>query len=355
LESGNLPTIEDLSDLVDRLDGVPTEIHSDPELSEYWLVTWQRSAKRQFEEAWRNGVNETREAVRLTSKKRSNFDAILQDLGLYEPQRRGSGLLTAIAAVVLGWCEPDPRSALALAAKAIGSDTDTIGTMAGALFGAVTEIDPPVEVLDADLISREALRMAELATGDPKRGHQYPDLLTWSPPKTQADALVQTEDRKLHVLGLGPVVEVLGPPQPATQGSFFWQWVRLDIGQTLYIKARQDLPVIHLENVARRETVRRGISARSSQVNSVGAAPSLFDSGDSLANPQIHGSLHEVESDAQTESTSRPLDLSRVFEFLEEQDFDDRSLAYALKQVARRGSTEQVAAFLAALLDRLRQ
>ena len=75
-----------------------------------------------------------------------------------------------------------------IAANELGTDTDTIATMAGAILGAATEADPPVEVLDADLFRSEADRLAEIAGGGKPPNHAYPDLLHWSAPMIRADA-----------------------------------------------------------------------------------------------------------------------------------------------------------------------
>ena len=76
--------------------------------------------------------------------------------------------------------------AMRIAANELGTDTDTIATMAGAILGAATEADPPVEVLDADLFRSEADRLAEIADGGKPPNHAYPDLLHWSAPMIRA-------------------------------------------------------------------------------------------------------------------------------------------------------------------------
>ena len=98
-------------------------------------------------------------------------------------------MLTAIAAVALTWCESSPEKALIVAANELGTDTDTIATMAGAILGPLTDADPPVDVLDTELFRSEAQRMSDIAAGLNVSGHAYPDLLHWSPPRTRADSL----------------------------------------------------------------------------------------------------------------------------------------------------------------------
>jgi hypothetical protein len=53
--------------------------------------------------------------------------------------------------------------AVGIAANAVGSDTGTIATMAGAIGGAVTSQPPTVQIQDFDLIRSETTRLVLLA------------------------------------------------------------------------------------------------------------------------------------------------------------------------------------------------
>lgn len=244
--TGSVPSGEMLIDLIGKASVVPSLVRADPELSDLWLGNWERASRRSFDQAWEKALVDGREAAMAAEGAVSEggpegYGVLVKELGLLDPARRGSGLLTAIASVALLWCEPRPAEALRIAANVIGSDTDTIATMAGAIVGATSDIDPPVEVLDAQLIVSEAERMAAIADGASGAGHTYPDLLSWSAPRTQADALVSGSDG-LHVVGLGRVSRTLGEPMLANQGEFSWQWARLALGQTVLIKRRNELP-----------------------------------------------------------------------------------------------------------------
>ena len=80
-----------------------------------------------------------------------SYASVVDCLRLRDQARRGDGMLTAVSAMGLIWCEAEPERAMSVAANAIGTDTDTIATMAGAILGLVAEEDPPVEVLDGEL------------------------------------------------------------------------------------------------------------------------------------------------------------------------------------------------------------
>lgn len=248
MSTGSVPSSATLIDLIAQAGAVPAMLGADPELGELWLGNWERASTRSFDDAWEQAAVDARNVVvaaegAVGAGGAEGYPRIARALGLLDPALRGSGVLTAIASVALLWCEPRPAEALAIAANVIGSDTDTIATMAGAIAGAMTEIDPPVEVLDAQLIVAEAERMAAVAFGASEPGHTYPDLFSWLPPRTQADALVSTTDG-LQVLGLGRVRRTIGDPLRANQGEFSWQWAELDAGQTVLIKRRSELVTI---------------------------------------------------------------------------------------------------------------
>ena len=278
----------------------------------------------------------------------SSYSLIIDRLGLRRPERRGSGLLTAVAAMGLTWCETQPEEALRMAANAIGTDTDTIATMAGAILGVSAESDPPTEVLDADLFRSEADRLAKIAEGAQPKGHRYPDLLHWSAPKARADALTRTRDEGLHVRGLGRA-EAIGEPIAPPSGIFKWQWVRLETGQTLLIKRRGSLEV-HPEEIdagpEAQSTTPASSTVRDSQPGETsGQQPDsdrVLDQTDSQPVPE-------------TPSGSRQLDLQTAVAYVREHRYDDAKIGKALRKVANEGTPEEIAGFTAALMALIRQ
>ena len=68
---------------------------------------------------------------------------MVKEIGGMLVQYRGSGTKTAILAAALAWMFRDnPHEAIVVGANLLGSDTDTIATMAGAILGAITDEDP---------------------------------------------------------------------------------------------------------------------------------------------------------------------------------------------------------------------
>ena len=120
--------------------------------------------------------------------------------------------------------------------------------MAGALLGACDGAgDPPEQPLDSPYLEREADRLVALSRGEQADNHSYPDLLTWSAPATQADALV-SDNGDLAVEGLGPAKRLQEEAIYTARRDFAWEWVRTNFGQTLLIKRRPDVKPLEAGN-----------------------------------------------------------------------------------------------------------
>lgn len=238
-------------DLLSRLQALSDLPSSDMELETVWLSQWHNDK----DQLWREAIADTLQEV---SEDLHSIEAIIEEsddfhtayqrcvgvLDLKAEKVRGSGTRTSLAALavfVLARRHDLPASvALTEVASVLHTDTDTIGTMAGALLGAVAPSPPPDRVLDQEYLVFEARRLAEFDAAGPTLRH--PDLLSWQAPKTQGDALLADalSANGLYVTGLGPA-RALSEPIPAPGGGFAWQWVELKFGQTLLIKRRTRL------------------------------------------------------------------------------------------------------------------
>jgi len=167
------------------------------------------------------------------------YRAILSELGGFGSAERGSGLKTPLYANVLAWLyrDEEPKVPLLLSANSFGSDTDTIGTLAGALVGAVASAAPREELQDSVYIASEARRMYAVGAGQKQPGFKYPDLLKWSAPKTQSDAWI-CRGPDAALAGLGSL-QMMGPEFPSPKGpSLIYQWCELPFGQTILAKRK---------------------------------------------------------------------------------------------------------------------
>ncbi len=352
LTTGRFPSPDDVSAAIEVARRVPVMIEGDAELG-YWRTVFEREAG-DFERAWADGLDEARDGLKFMGGLNAGlsggerYRSMVDGMKLRDPSRRGSGLLTALAATGLTWCETRPAEALRIAANVISTDTDTIATMAGAILGAVAEADPAVDVLDVDLFRSEAARLARIAGGGRPPEYAYPDLLHWLAPKARADALARTRGGSLFVRGLGRVANTLGEPVSRKGIDFWWQWVRLEFGQTLLIKSRGHVPVA-VEEHAPGSGV--GVVFGEGAPNAAGTQRKSQGGGANRGGSA--GQEHPRDLDASLE----PTDAQKVRDvvlYVEKHIKDDRAVGRALRRVARKGTRGEIDAFTSAVVDLLR-
>ena len=349
LRTGSAPGPSDVSAAIRIGEKVPEMVGSDSELR-LWRTSLEQ-AGGDFKKGWDEVLREARAALdtavrlELAGTGREGYERLVHELGLREPACRGSGLLTALAATALAWCAWRVEEAVHIAANALGTDTDTIGTMAGALLGATSKAEPPC-VLDSELFRVEARRLSDIGMGRSRSGHVYPDLLHWQAPKTRADALVRSGDGRLAVLGLGLVGEadcVDGSPA-ARQGNFGWRWVRLDLGQTLLIKHRDSIPRVVRSEFGASSRPRIERAERSASREEV-APP---------ATASERGSSSGLGSTRVATRGSRGDRVPGVVAYVAGRISDDKAVGSTLRRVVQTGTTGEIAGFVAALVELLR-
>ena len=336
---GSVPDLDECHHIAARIQAWILPIETHPNLGSTWMRLWQDTAGMPFTEAWDAAIAELHQAISeaegcVGKAKHADvaYHEIVERLSLTDSRQRGSGILTTVAAVALAAAARDAYEAVVVAAGALGTDTDTIATMAGALMGACDSAGlPPEEPLDCAYLQSEASRLAALGRGESSKAHAYPDVLTWMAPKTQADALVMNEGR-LVVEGLGPVQEVEADVVRAANDDFGWQWVMTTFGQTLLIKRRPNLRELSEGNkiapplMNRKETVRR--KSNPAQKTASSSPPKPLDRGLCVDDAIDHARKNIAE---------------------------DQALGYTVRRVARDGTIADLAALVTALRDDLRR
>lgn len=247
LQTGSTPTLDECGSIAANLGDAFSLIKGHQSLGGTWVGLWEQESGKQFQETWQDTVVELCDAIDraaavadATSSQTDAYQAVSGQLGLADKRQQGSGILTTVAAAALATTASHPHKAMLVAANAIGTDTDTIATMAGALLGACdATARPPEEPLDSLYLLNEADRLTAISQGKEVSSHLYPDTLTWIAPQTQADALV-ADNGQLVVEGLGPAGDLGSPPSWTPRKDFAWQWVQTDFGQTLLIKRRPE-------------------------------------------------------------------------------------------------------------------
>ncbi|MBW2663193.1 MAG: ADP-ribosylglycohydrolase family protein [Deltaproteobacteria bacterium] len=279
LQHKKIPGPNEWQNFVDCFHPVPELIHHNSELHDFWLPTWEQSTGRNIKASFSDVAGECLKDIDLIMEMTKNDPAshyadIVKGTGAMSPQYRGSGTKTAILAVALAWIyKHSPKEAIEVAANLLGSDTDTIATMSGAIIGAATDEYPTEEICDKTYIEKEAFRLCAISRGEQTKSFTYPDLLKWNVSSVQSD-FVGTVRGSLAVSGLG-YVETLGTSyeQKGKNGAV-WQWLHLATGQQIFAKRRLKPVVIPITNLPLQVEKEHAIRQHSER-----AQANLFDIG----------------------------------------------------------------------------
>ncbi|WP_439850184.1 ADP-ribosylglycohydrolase family protein [Pseudomonas syringae] len=242
LDTGELPGPREWMDFISGFDEIFTAVKEDYQLGKFWLGPWEQASKTDLRSAIDQVAEEMRRYMPFLGDFRisveSSYLKVLESLECFTT-RVGTGTNTALAAAYLAWVGQDQEidTTLNIAVNALGSDTDTIGTMVGALLGSISMTPPKWVIQDEQYIRSEAIRMVRIAEGRKCDGFRYPDLISWQPPSSQSNAL-SIGDRG-YVLGAFGALEPIG--KSWTSGPFTWEWFTMPFGQTILCKRRSDL------------------------------------------------------------------------------------------------------------------
>lgn len=236
-----LPGPSEWSLHLDALTRIPKILRDDDDLVLGWISYWESQSKMSLEAAFEAAIRELADmmqALATLPRTAASYEEGVNKLDLRNPKFRGAGDRCAVAAGLAAWIfEDNPSKGICTIANDLGTDTDTLATMAGALLGAATKSDPPDPPLDAALIASDAARLVAISEGRPAPTFVYPDPLHWRIPKSQLD-FVGSHDDRVAIAGLGPgraTKDVRGRKDET------WQWIHLDFGQHIIVRRRDRL------------------------------------------------------------------------------------------------------------------
>ena len=339
LKTGAAPDPGECLSIAARLGNALRLLKNDSNLGRTWIGLWEQQTGKNFSDCWRMTVDELHASIENAAEGTEAADSldtayagVVDRLGLRAAEQRGSGILTTVAAVTLAAVAPKAHEGVVAAANAIGTDTDTIATMAGALLGACEgAADPPEQPLDSEFLRREANRLVAVSRGERTDNHTYPDLLTWSAPQAQADALV-SDNGSLAVEGLGRATRLEADAVYTPRRDFAWEWVKTAFGQTLLIKRRPE-------------------------VRPLGAGSKLTPP----PAPERRPTRGAAKTDRPIDDRPAPKALDRgvrvddAIKYARAEIADDKALGYTVRRVARDGTIADLAALVTALRDDLRR
>lgn len=340
LRQGSVPEPDRWPGMVRFLERIACLVGEDETLSERWLPVWENTAGRPWADAITDVLQELEGQLASAARAAqgaprdqgiSDYTKLAQELGGLNPKTRGAGTTTAVLSLWTAHIhQDDPVGGTRLAANLLGSDTDTVATMAGALLGAVAVDDPPEPVLDAELIVKEARRLAALGEGRRPESFPHPDPLRWQPPRSLSDAVGLIDDLPA-IAGLGPARADGEPIHGGGKDAGIWQWLVTDYGQRLLIKRRHELE--ELPESARPR--RRGPTTEPADLAKSAEQRRLF------VTPSRSG-------------TDLPSDPEAGVLLLATNSFDDALMAQLLRHYGHQ-SSRAAATFAALLSERLRE
>jgi ADP-ribosylglycohydrolase len=239
LETGDVPGPDGWTTIAEQLRSLRTVLKADEDIEQLWVSAWERLAARPLEPALDEAVDEVvhdiRKAEAIVRDGQGSPQDLVEDLGALAPRERGSATKCGVLASVIAWVgRPDPQATLVSVANVLGSDTDTLASMTGALLGAMCRSRPPTDVQDAAFISNEAVRLKSIADGKGPSAFVYPDALTFRLPKSVID-FVGVADGALALAGLGALQQVSEPIQSREET---YQWMQLAHGQRVFVRMR---------------------------------------------------------------------------------------------------------------------
>ncbi|EBE6759607.1 hypothetical protein CU988_03005 [Salmonella enterica] len=234
----------EINGFIDNFTSVPDIIQEIYELNNFWLPNWEiMSGNKLHEEIDRirvesktylsKSLNAAKENSDLSDKYKSAINA----LECNKDSRRGAATNTAIASALLChfYKNTTPYEAIISCVNLLGTDTDSIASMAGAILGCYNGI-PEWNIQDSKYIISEASRLNDIAEGIVTKNFNYPNINKWQTPQTQSDTLVKDKDGMFHIIGLGKVAPL--KPEGWKAKSHEWKWMQLEYGQTVLLKSK---------------------------------------------------------------------------------------------------------------------
>jgi ADP-ribosylglycohydrolase len=218
-------------------------LRDDSTVHDLWLGPWQRQSGVTLEQAVEAVAEEMSADIDALGEVRpahglAALRTAVEQLGVYSRDQRGSGTKTSLLAAAAAWIFVEDASAGLLAcANALGTDTDTLATMAGAMLGPLTDHDPDGAVQDASYIAREADRMWAIGNSRDVPSFPFVDLLSWVPPRSQSD-VVGVQDGALAVAGLGPAEATGEAWELPGKEAIEYEWMTLWFGQNILPRRR---------------------------------------------------------------------------------------------------------------------
>jgi ADP-ribosylglycohydrolase len=227
----------------DFLSDIP-EFHS-------WKESWEEYTKSSLEEAIQDTCIEATNQLKIVrdlSKDPKNFKKFLSAVGCFDRETKGSGLGTVIAAIYSFIIFDDITDALTSLVNQFGIDTDTIGYLTGALFGAREGIDMIPKHLSDNIQDRQYIsNISDWCYSIHKQSNDM---------DVSISSLIDTSNKSLNIninkiispytivgdfielplLGKGVISRIENISPNNIEDDILWITIKFEIGQTIFLK-----------------------------------------------------------------------------------------------------------------------
>ncbi|HHQ4683028.1 ADP-ribosylglycohydrolase family protein [Aeromonas veronii] len=238
------PSIDDMKEFSNHIIDIPAYILKEPNLDFVWSAHDKKNElHKKYIEVHKEILNLIDDVEFWLQGNDRSYRCLSNILNLDNPVIRGSGVLTAVAASAVSLLYPDKdiHNIIIDIVNELGTDTDSIATMAGAILGILNNSRPPQSVQDESYIVNESNRLFSIAEKRPTHDFNYFDALNWKSPNSPLDYITtNAETNQLELYPFGTVNEISEefPIRGEQNNSYHYQWVKSTFGQSYLVKKR---------------------------------------------------------------------------------------------------------------------
>lgn len=327
--------ISELENIISDFSKIPDIINSIYELKNFWLPNWEVISKKTIVEEIGTIIIETKHflsravsAANSVNDPESKYKLAISALECDKESRRGAATNTALASSLLCHFFKDstPYETVITCVNTLGTDTDSIASMAGAIFGCYNEM-PKWDIQDSQYIIDESIRLCKISENRATTNFSYPNISKWNAPQTQSDSLVRNNSGDYYILGLGKAHLLQG--EAWTTKTHSWQWLKLAFGQTILIKSKiGDLKTVNTPDLRNSEPMQQ-------------AEPLV-----SSLETQHYDKVHQGTLDYDIQENNR-LDLDEITSSIIREGFNEQKIGHYLIELADKKGLESCIGFAA--------
>ncbi len=308
LRNESVPNCEKLHSLNEWTLEIPKIIKRDLNLNTSWIPQFEAEFGKSAEEAYQDVHEEIEALINIVdkwSKAKGNYSDLVTALDLTNESIRGSGTLTAVAASAASTLIGNMtlESLLIEVSNSLGTDTDSIATMIGAICGLINNEQPPHPIQDSDYIKLDAKRLYSISQnsveGELNHNYQYPNPLSWKGPASTLDYIVRS-NHGLHFEHFGIVHECSKSYSSSNteKYNYVYQWVKSTIGQSFLVKKRNDTYLRSYDAGDETPNQQSFIEPATSQLSLITDSPSNESDLSSSLSPSVNLDLNQLTSQA---------------------------------------------------------